>query len=53
MSYHSILSQEGRGAVGAGPEESHTDDLRAGAPLLRGKAERAGAVKPGAEKAAG
>jgi len=27
-------AQEGRGPVGVGPEESHEDDLRAGAPLL-------------------
>jgi len=27
-------AQEGHGAVGVGPEESHKDDPRAGAPLL-------------------
>jgi len=47
------LAQEGRGAVGAGSEEGGKDDLRAGAPLLRGKAEGVGAVQPGEEKAAG
>jgi len=31
----------------------HKDDLRAGTPLLGGKAERAGVVQPGEEKAAG
>jgi len=46
-------AQEGHGPVGAGPEEGHKDDLRAAAPLLWGKAERAGAVQPGEEKAAG
>jgi len=35
-----------------GPEEGHKDDLRAGAHLLRGQAERAGAVQPEAEKSA-
>jgi len=43
--------QEGHGCVGAGPEEGHEDDPRAGAPLLRGQAEGAGAVQPGEEKA--
>jgi len=27
-------AKEGHGAVGAGPEEGHKDDLRVGAPLL-------------------
>ena len=27
-------AQEGHGVVGAGPEEGHKNDLRAGAPLL-------------------
>jgi len=44
-------AQEGHGCVGAGPEEGHKDDLRAGAPLLRGQAKRVGAVQPGGEKA--
>jgi len=46
-------AREGHGAVGTGPEEGHKDDLRAGTPLPRGKAERVGAVQPGEEKAAG
>ena len=33
------------------PEEGHKNGQRAGAPLLRGKAERVGAVQPGEEKA--
>jgi len=42
------------GCVGAGPEEATEMILqRAGAPLLRGQAEGAGAVQPGEEKAAG
>jgi len=36
-----------------GPEEGHKDDMRARAPLLRGKAETVGAVQPGEEKTAG
>jgi len=38
---------------GAGPEEGHEDDPRAGAPLLQGQAEGVGAVQPGEEKAPG
>jgi len=40
-------AQEGHGFVGAGPEEGHEDDLRAGAPPLQGQAERAGALQIG------
>jgi len=46
-------AQEEHGTVGAGPEEIHKDDLRAGAPLLQGQAERIEAVQPGEEQAAG
>ena len=46
-------AQERHGPVGACPEEGHKNDLRAGAPLLCGKAERVGAVQPGGEKAPG
>ena len=38
--------------AGAGPEEGHEDDPRAGAPLLQGQAEGVGAVQHGEEKAA-
>ena len=44
-------AQEGHGAVG--PEEGHKDHLRAGAPLLSGKAEKVWAVQSGEEKAVG
>jgi len=44
-----VLSQNR--AAGAGPEEGN--DLRAGAPLLQGKAERFGVVQPGEEKTVG
>jgi len=43
----------GHGAVGAGPGEGQKDDLRAGAPLLQGKAERVGVVQPGEDNAPG
>jgi len=46
-------AEEGHGCVGAGPEEGHEHDPRAGAPLLRGQAEGVGAVQPGEEKAPG
>ena len=46
-------AQERHGPVGACLEEGHKDDLRAGAPLLWGKAERVWAVQPGEEKAPG
>ena len=39
---HPVPTQGGHGAVGAGPEESHEDDQRAGAPPVQGQAERAG-----------
>ena len=35
----------------ARPEEGHKDDLRAGAPPLRGQSERGGALQPGEKKA--
>ena len=46
-------AQEGHGPVGAGQKEGDKNDQRNGAPLLRRKAERVGAVQPGEEKAAG
>jgi len=46
-------TSEGQGCVGVGPEEGHGADPRAGAPLLRGQAEGAGAAQPGEEKAPG
>ena len=46
-------TQEGCVAVGAGLEEGHKDDQKAGAPPLRGQAERVEAVQPGEEKASG
>ena len=45
------LTQEGDGAVGAGPEEGQEDDQRAAAPRLQGQSESTGAVQPGEEKA--
>ena len=44
--------QERHRPVGAHPEEGRKNDPRDGIPLLRGQAERAGAVQPGEEKAA-
>jgi len=44
-------AQERRGSVGAGPEQGHKNDQRAGAPLLWAKAERVRTVQPGEEKA--
>jgi len=40
-------TEEGRGCVGAGPEEGHKDDQGPGVPLLRGQAKKVGAVQPG------
>ena len=48
-----LPTQEGHGAVGAGPEEGHEDDQKAGAPPLWGQAERTRALQPGEEKAPG
>ena len=45
--------QERQRAVGEGPEESHKDNQRAGAPPQRRQAEGAGLVQPGEKKAAG
>ena len=45
--------QEKHGPVGAGPEEGHKNDQKAGTPLLRGKADRVGVVQPREEKAPG
>ena len=46
-------TKEGHGCVGAGAEEGHEGDQRAGAPLLRGQAEGVGAVQPEYQKALG
>ena len=46
-------AQEGHGAAGAGPKETHKNDLRDGTHLLWGKAERIGTVQPGELKALG
>ena len=42
--------QERCGPAGVHPEEGHKNDPRDGTPLLRGQAERAGAVQPGEQK---
>ena len=47
----SALERHGPG--GAGREEGHRNDQRAGTPLLWSKVERVGAVHPGEEKALG
>ena len=47
------MTYEGHGAVGAGPEQGHEDNQRAGAPPLQGQAERSEALQPGEEEAAG
>lgn len=39
--------QESHGQVGESPTKGHEDDEGTGASLLRGKAERAGTVRPG------
>ena len=44
---------EGHGCVGAGSEEGHKNDQRAGVPLLRGQPKRLEAVQPGEDKAPG
>jgi len=46
-------THERHGPVEVGPEEATKNNLRAGTPLLQGKAERVGAVPPGEEKAVG
>lgn len=46
-------AQEGRGPVGASPDEGQHDDQRDGECLQGGKAERTGIAEPGEEKALG
>ena len=46
-------AQERHGPVGVGSEEGHKNGQRDGTPLLQGKAERDGAVRPGEEKVPG
>jgi len=45
--------QERNGHTGESPPKGHEGDLGIGASVLWGKAERAGIVQPGAEKAPG
>ena len=45
-------NRKGHGHVGAGPEEGHQNDQRAGILHLRGKNEGVGTVQPGEEKTA-
>jgi len=46
-------AQERQEPTRVGPEEGHSNDQRAGTPLLEGKAERAGAVQPGEKRLQG
>ena len=51
MVYDHSLKLQGYRVVGAGPEEGHKDDQRAGVPSLWRKAERDELVLSGEEKA--
>ena len=53
MSSSEAPNRRGHGIVGAGPEEGHENDQRAGAPPLQRQAERAGAFQPAEERAMG
>jgi len=46
-------AQQSHGPIGVGQEEGHKNNQRDGTPLLWGKAERVGVVRPGEEKAPG